>query len=341
MDTIRNYLENMFLALPQTPEVLRAKEELYTMMEDKYLELKASGKTENEAIGIVIAEFGNLEELAETLGLNSHMGAASQDDSWQYENMRTVTMDETDDYLRMSHRSAAQVAAGVMLCIFSPILLIFLCGVAEMPSTFLSIQFSENIAVLVGLLALFLTIAIAVVLFITNGLRQKPYAWMEKESFHMEDETLAYLQQRHSQFRSGFIAETALGVTFCILSVIPLLVCGLLLDPRYEFLTLISVCLLLLLVGIGVFLLVHAGMLSDSYKILLQQEEYSRQRKENQVADALLRALNGSYWSIVTLIYLGISFAYGNWHISWLIWIVAGILQPILISIVKAFRAGK
>ncbi len=58
MDTIRTYLENMFLHLPKNPEVRRAKEELLSMMEDKYQELKREGRSENEAIGIVISEFG-------------------------------------------------------------------------------------------------------------------------------------------------------------------------------------------------------------------------------------------------------------------------------------------
>ena len=51
METIRNYLENMFLNLPNTPEVYKAKNELWQMMEDKYTELKAEGKSENEAVG--------------------------------------------------------------------------------------------------------------------------------------------------------------------------------------------------------------------------------------------------------------------------------------------------
>ena len=68
METIRNYLENMFLNLPNTPEVYKAKNELWQMMEDKYTELKAEGKSENEAVGIVISEFGNLDELAQDLG---------------------------------------------------------------------------------------------------------------------------------------------------------------------------------------------------------------------------------------------------------------------------------
>ena len=40
METIRNYLETMFLKLPNTPEVYKAKNELWQMMEDKYTELK-------------------------------------------------------------------------------------------------------------------------------------------------------------------------------------------------------------------------------------------------------------------------------------------------------------
>lgn len=58
MEAIRNYLETMFLNLPNTPEVYKAKNELWQMMEDKYTELKAEGKSENEAVGTVISEFG-------------------------------------------------------------------------------------------------------------------------------------------------------------------------------------------------------------------------------------------------------------------------------------------
>ena len=63
MDTIKNYLDNMFSAFPKTAEISKIKENLFSNMEDKYNELKQSGKSENEAIGIVISEFGNIDEL--------------------------------------------------------------------------------------------------------------------------------------------------------------------------------------------------------------------------------------------------------------------------------------
>ena len=69
MDTIRSYLESMFKNLPLTDKVMRAKSELLQMMEDKYTELIKEGKSENEAVGIVISEFGNLEDLVDDLGI--------------------------------------------------------------------------------------------------------------------------------------------------------------------------------------------------------------------------------------------------------------------------------
>ena len=73
METIKSYLEAMFANLPNTPEVKKAKAELLTMMEDKYNELLEDGVSENEAVGTVISEFGNLDELADTLGLTKEV----------------------------------------------------------------------------------------------------------------------------------------------------------------------------------------------------------------------------------------------------------------------------
>lgn len=81
METIKSYLETMFANMPNTPEVLRAKQELWGMMEDKYNELISEGLSENEAVGTVISEFGNLDELSETLGLNRQQYNTPSDNS--------------------------------------------------------------------------------------------------------------------------------------------------------------------------------------------------------------------------------------------------------------------
>ena len=96
METIRNYLDSMFRGLPDTTETRRAKAELLAMMEDKYQELKAEGKTENEAIGTVIAEFGNMEELKDNLG-----DAAVLQPETVSEERRTVSLGEAEDFLQI------------------------------------------------------------------------------------------------------------------------------------------------------------------------------------------------------------------------------------------------
>ncbi|MBR5116296.1 MAG: hypothetical protein IK096_04445 [Lachnospiraceae bacterium] len=78
METLRNYLNSMFERYPETPEAERAKAELWQMMEDKYNELVADGKKENEAVGIVISEFGDLSEVADSLGISTMLAKMPQ-----------------------------------------------------------------------------------------------------------------------------------------------------------------------------------------------------------------------------------------------------------------------
>ena len=122
METIFNYLENMFLQLPKTPEVLRAKQELGNMMEDKFQELIAEGRKENEAVGIVISEFGNLEELAEELGISQVVNHQNV----ERDTSRYVDREEAEAFIEMSRRTSIWVSFGVMLCILSPCALIYI-----------------------------------------------------------------------------------------------------------------------------------------------------------------------------------------------------------------------
>ena len=63
METIRNYLESVFCRFPATPEYAAVKQELLQKMQERYTALLESGYSQNEAVGTVIAEGGNAEEL--------------------------------------------------------------------------------------------------------------------------------------------------------------------------------------------------------------------------------------------------------------------------------------
>jgi len=72
MDALKNYVETMFHDhLPSTEESLEIKADILISMEDKYADLLASNKTEEEALEIVINQFGDINELKEALNINT------------------------------------------------------------------------------------------------------------------------------------------------------------------------------------------------------------------------------------------------------------------------------
>ena len=90
MEIIKNYLDKMFEKLPRTQEIEKLKEDLFNNMEDKYNELILEGKSENEAIGIVISEFGNIDELVKELNINIEKEVET----------KLISEEEVEDYIK-------------------------------------------------------------------------------------------------------------------------------------------------------------------------------------------------------------------------------------------------
>ena len=109
MEAIREYLNSIFANLPATDEVLKAKQELMTMMEDKYGELMSEGKSESEALEIIKEEFGNLDEIADSMGIRR------DENSENYR--RLVDIEEARDYISENGFSQFMLGVGVMFCI--------------------------------------------------------------------------------------------------------------------------------------------------------------------------------------------------------------------------------
>lgn len=326
METIQNYLDSMFAALPDTEEVRRAKEEILQMMEDKYNELKSTGSTENEAIGIVIKEFGNLEELKEELELEKEsVSQASFEKEFQKENKETwLSMNQVIEYLDKKKKYAGIFAVAVLLCIISPVPLIFLGGLSEFS------WINENGAGLIGLIILFIIIAIAVAMFIYIGNQFSEYEYLKKVPFHLERTVENFIREDRKNHKSESSIKTIIGTTLCILSVLPLFFSGLMLN---DIACIMSVSLLLVIVGIGVWFLVSAEEVSEAYKVLLQEEEFNKQRKTN-----ISKIISSFFWCTITVIYLGWSFWTGKWGITWIIWPLSAVFYGGLTSILSFFQ---
>lgn len=230
-----------------------------------------------------------------------------------------VSMEEANQYLDMKSRGSKIVANATSLCILSPVPLIVLGKMTE-----------DHTLVGFGLVFLLILVAIAVYLFVNYGLHESHMQHLEKESFETEYGVSGMVRERREQYESTFTRNIAIGVVLCILSVIPTIIAGVM--EVEDYMSGISVGLLLIIVSIGVNILIRADMIKSSYDTLLQEGEYTKEEKHlKKKTDAF----SGAYWCLMVAIYLGWSFWTNNWEFTWIIWPVAGVLYAAVPGIVK------
>lgn len=322
MEAIRNYLETMFRSMPNTPEVLRAKDELWQMMEDKYTELIEEGKSENEAVGTVIAEFGNLDELADELGIHQFMHTPDMEMAMP---RRMISFEEVKEYLHDKKAQAVRIALGVFLCIASPIG----CIIGE------AVHINEGF----GIAVLFACIALAVGLFVFSGiLFDSKWNFLKKEPCAMDFETTDYVYEQKESNRVIFATLLVIGIGCCIISVVPVAVLDCI--PIYAQvidMEVIGGALFLFLVAVGVFLIVQGSIVNGSFDLLLKMNDektvggnYVEGQKEVQYATPLMKSIMEVYWPTITCVYLIWSFLTYDWYMTWMIWPVAAIMHGVL-----------
>lgn len=316
MNTILMYIDNMFLNLPKNAEVKRAKEELAAMMEDKYNQLMAEGRKENEAVGIVISEFGNLEELAAELGLEHVMN--------QYvsveKKVRMVTRQESEEYMELSYKTTKWVAFGVMLCIYSPLMLFIVGGISE------TRPISDVEMVAFGLIPLFILIGSAVAIFIFNGVKLEKFDYLKKEEFRIDPSLNSYLAEIEELEKMKSTVKVIIGVIMCFFAVIPLLLVGSI--DSSDMANTAALCLMLLIIGVAVRLIIVGGNKMESIKLLREgyKNHYVYVGKKEKKDVKVLDVIAGIYWPVATVIYLVWSFTTMDWGFTWIVWPVAGII---------------
>ncbi len=319
METIRNYMESMFARLPNTPEVLRAREELGQMMEDKYMELIGQGKPENEAVAIVISEFGNLEELAETLGIGDVMR------NTPLNNVRILTTEEARNYVEERNRNNLLHSIATLLYITCPIG----CILAQLDQ-------GNRFLLAVGLVQLFVFIAAAVSINIIAGAKMKRWSFVQKNICGIDFATTEELERQYEQSTTGCYVMRAVGTVLCIFCAVPVILASLL-SGNFTMIIFFSATVLVF-IGIGVLLLIHSGGRRAAYRKLLAVNDkqtvsgsYSKVEKNEIVYDSPnVAKLMSVYWPLVTCIYLIWSFLSFDWNITWIIWPIAGIAHLVI-----------
>lgn len=240
-----------------------------------------------------------------------------------------VTMEMANEYLQIIDWSAGKTAFATMLCILSPIVLLMLGAMSEMPNY----HISENAAAGIGICVLIVLIAIAVTIFILCGMKTKKYEFMEKEDIETVYGVSGMVKEKRDAYHSMYVTQLVIGIACCICSVIPLF--GTLAVSESDFYMVSAVCMLLALVAIGTYFIVRSATKMNAMNQLLEEEDYTRQKKHEN------RKMSGPvtvYWLIATAIYLAWSFTTNDWDRTWIIWPVVGVLFPAFYAIVNGIR---
>jgi hypothetical protein len=256
METIRNYLENMFMSLPNTPEVCRAKDELWQMMEDKYTELKAEGKSENEAVGTVISEFGNLDEIARDLGIDNVV-------TGQQTSQNVFTFEMAKNYIADFSRRNNLIAIGVMLCILSIAAPIF----ADAFSSF-NVSY-RTLFEAVGACLMFVIIAVAVGIFIYANISVSNWKFLKTAPYTTDFAATSYISERMAQYKPTYALTLVIGIALCIISIVPPIIVDAIPAANSGFTNDFGGGLMFILVAVGVFLIVNSVLNMGIYEKLL------------------------------------------------------------------------
>lgn len=260
-------------------------------------------------------------------------GSAS---SYEEVPLRPVSMEEANDFLYTKALASRKISLGVLLCILSPSVLIALGTLQD--TGILSVSAGQ--AAGLGLVAMFALVGIAVALFVTTGLSESKYEYIEKELLDTAYGVDGAVRDKKEKFHPIFTKSLTAGIVLCVISVIPLFISMIMFrenanDPSLEIAAGLSVSALLIIVAVGVMLIVRVSVVWGGFQMLLEEGDYSREKK---ILNKRTDPIASVYWIAVTIGYLAWSFISMEWHRTWIIWPIAGVGFALIMAIAGAVK---
>ena len=245
---------------------------------------------------------------------------------------RRVSLDEANEYLEVRKRSSWQIALATFLCFLSPIPLIVLGGLSDIPST----GIDERLMGVVGLTALFVLIACAVPLFIYSAIKNGKYEFLDEgDSFELEYGVSGIVSERKKAFSGIYIVCNIIGVVLYLLSVVPLVITGFF-DNAIA--SIVALAFMIFVVGIATFILISVHVRKGSMDRLLKVGDFSKSKERKS---KLSEVVNTVFWCIIIASYFTWSFLASAWDISWVVFVIGVMLSPAVDSLCDYISSGK
>ena len=323
MEAIKTYLDNIFKACPQTHETQALKRNMLDNMDEKYSALRQCGKSEQEAAYEVISNFGNIEEITAELEYNAECEG--------HDEKIFLTWKEVQIYLTKAKKHSVLIGLGVWL---------ILAGISFV--TFLN-----------NAIIMFLIVATAVIIFVLISSRMYLSKCYRKMSIQFDLLTLKKIESECEKLKPRYTAVAIFSVILIIFSiglfvatnfpiqsiVLPFSFGVITVGSSFEFL----LPLFMNSIGLSAFLLIVANSYVNSYYFMMGRKIDSGAiviKKIVKIVRTILFIACG-YWPLILIIYLLWSFVGNAWHISWVIWTIAGILFASIVMGVTIWLATK
>ncbi len=245
---------------------------------------------------------------------------------------RVVTVEEANTFLEATKKYAARIAPAVSLCVVSPVVLLWLAGMAAVGRG----PLTEAVACGIGVIVLLLMVTVAVAVFLLTGIPYNKYEYLEKEKLTLQYGVSGIVEKAKETFAGTYRICITLGVVLCILGAVPLLVVSVFFgDNGYA--VILATDVLLMIVAAAVWLFVRSGIIWGGFQKLLQEGDYT---VENKAVNRKYEHVTVIYWCVWTAIYLAISLPTMRWEITWVVWPVAGVLFGALMAFLKIKNRG-
>ena len=238
--------------------------------------------------------------------------------------VKRISIEEANAYIEQRKKASWRIAIATFLCILSPITLIVLGILSELPNAIVT----ETTAGAVGLTVLFAFVLCAVPIYIYCGFKNQPYEFLDKNiPFELEYGVKGFVTEKKNAFRPTYIAYNIIATCVCIFSVVPLITLSF---TENEALIAVALALLMIIAGIGAGMFIVAGTQNASMQKLLKEGEFTEKEKKRT---SVKEAVGFAYWGVLTAIFLTVSFLANGWSFAWIIFAVGGVLFPIVMCI--------
>ena len=151
---------------------------------------------------------------------------------------------------------------------------------------------SDERAGAAGLIILLVLVLAGVTLLVTEGMKLSGFRYLDEEGISLKYGVRGIVEKRREDFEQTHRRCTVLGVALCIISVIPLMTVGTFVDN--DIYSIMCFALLIVFAAVAVYLFVWSGCIYGSFRKLLQEGEYAKEKKAIKKRTAFL---NGVYWA--------------------------------------------